>query len=67
MRDRTKLKVFGLADRLAISVYRTLPYFQLPNGLAYSPKCDVARPLNEQCTTTAKALNALMRALRKRN
>lgn len=119
MRDHTKLKVFGLADRLAISVYRTLRYFQLPNGLAYSPKCDVqplsiaanivegcarsseteylrfievayssarelqyeiglcqrlgylpvdaARPLNEQCTTTAKALNALLRALRKRN
>lgn|SRR5512138_1739651 len=116
MRDHTKLKVFGLADRLAMSVYqcsasfpaserfglqsqvrraavsiasnivegcarsseteylrfieiayssaRELQYeISVCERLGYLPT-DVARPLNEQCTTTAKALNALLRALR---
>src|SRR5690606_41504755 len=116
MRDHTKLKVFGLADRLAMSVYqrsascpgserfglqsqvrrvavsiasnivegcarsseteylrfieiayssaRELQYeISVCERLGYLPT-DVARPFNEHCTTTAEALNALLRAPR---
>ena len=117
MRDHTRLKVFALADRLAVSVYRHSASFpaaerfglqsqvrraavsiaaNIVEGCARSSEAeylrfievayssarelqyeidlcqrlgylaaDEARPLNEQCTTTAKALNGLLRALRR--
>jgi four helix bundle protein len=117
MRDHTRLKVFELADCLAVSVYRNSASFpaterfglqsqvrraavsvaaNIVEGCAHSSEAeysryievayasarelqyeitlcerlgflpaDSARPLNEQCTNTAKALNGLLRALRK--
>ncbi len=116
MRDHAKLKVFELADRLTLSVYRHSASFpsveryglqsqvrraavsiaaNIVEGcarssgteywrfieVAYSSArelqyeidlcerlgyltAEIARPLNEQCTATAKALNGLLRALR---
>jgi four helix bundle protein len=115
MRDHSKLKVFELADRLAISTYRSSSRFpvseryglqsqvrraavsivaNIVEGCARSTQAeyarfieiaygsarelqyeinlcgrlgffeaDHARDLHEQCTNTAKALNALLRSL----
>ena len=117
MRDHTKLKVFELADRLVVSVYRNSVSFptterfgllsqvrraavsiaaNIVEGCAHSSEAEYARfievayasarelqyeislceklgyltadssrLLNDQCTNTARALNGLLRALRK--
>lgn len=66
MRDRTKLKVFELADRLVVSIYQRSGSFPISErfGLQSQIRRAAVSIAANECTTLAKALNAVSRSLR---